>query len=502
MKPILCLGSLLCAALLAGCVVAPEISAQPAVPVAMAPAGPLDQLVAPVALYPDALLALVLPAATASSDIVLAARYLNSGGDPAQVEAQPWDDSVKGLAHYPDVVKWMDENLAWTQQIGDAYLSNPSEVMAAVQRVRAQARANGLLVDTPQQQVIIDGSYIRIIPAQADVIYVPRYDPEIIYVERPVYYASDPWLTFGVGFGVGWWLNYDCDWGHRVIVVNPHRGSHWQGRRDWRQPQYGEHDWHPWRPAPGRPRPPHRDFDARRDVRPVPPHGAPRVDHGQDGRPNGQRRHDQPNRVGQPNRPDRPDHLDQKPGPRDGRPDHANAPARSVPDTRQTRPATPNRPVQHPRPPVPKDQEEPGAHNRPAVRPPSNTQPQPPPTVQPTPAVVQPQPQPRPTPRQKRDDPPMAPSTAQRHADRPATAPGSRSDRPTAPRPAPAVQQPTPVIQPPAASREVRPPVPQQSRPPEVRQTRSAPATPPPVRRDPANDNQDNSRNSREREER
>lgn len=228
----------------------------------------LEQLVAPIALYPDALVALILPAATSSSDVVLAARFLKASNDPKEVDAQPWDESVKGLAHYPEVVKWMDENLSWTQRIGEAYLSNPDQVMAAVQMARARARGKGLLTDTPQQQVVMEDSAIRIVPANPEVIYVPRYDPEVIFVDRPVYYASDPWLTFGIGFGVGSWLTYDCDWGRRVIWVDRHRWDNGRGH-DWRRPHFpGRSDyvsrdtgWHQWRPSPDRPRPTYRHLN-------------------------------------------------------------------------------------------------------------------------------------------------------------------------------------------------------------------------------------------------
>lgn len=242
---------------------------------------PLDQLVAPIALYPDVLVALILPASTVSSDVVLAARYLGTGGDPQQVDAQPWDDSVKGLAHYPEVVKWMDENLAWTQQLGAAYLENAENVMTAIQRVRTEARAKGLLASTPQQQVVVENDVVEIVPAQPDVIYVPRYDPEIIFVDRPVIYETDPWLTFGVGFGVGWWLSYDFDWYHRRIWVDRHSRDHWRDRHEWRQPHFvggggaPRPGWEQWHPSPNRPRPPHRDFDRRPVVRPTPIPGSP-----------------------------------------------------------------------------------------------------------------------------------------------------------------------------------------------------------------------------------
>ena len=249
---------------------------------------PMEELVAPIALYPDALIALILPASTVSSDVVLAARFLKNGGAVEQVDSQPWDDSVKGLSHYPDVIKWMDENLAWTQRIGEAYVDQPQGVMDAIQRARTIARNNGVLVDTPQQQVVVQDSYIRIIPAQPDVIYVPRYDPEIIYVQRPTYYSPDPWLTFGIGFGVGSWLAYDLDWGRHSIWVDHHRHDRWRDHHDWRyrsfpgRPGFVARDpyWRRWQPLPGRPRPPHRDWNrgGHDIVRPTPLPGAPHFD--------------------------------------------------------------------------------------------------------------------------------------------------------------------------------------------------------------------------------
>ena len=194
----------------------------------------LEQLLAPIALYPDALIALILPASTVPTDIVLAARHLRDNpGDRAQIEHRAWDESVKSLTNYPEVLKWMDENLHWTRQVGEAFAVQPADVMQAMQRLRAKARAAGTLVDTPQQQVIAEQQVIRIVPAQADVIYVPHYEPEVVFVDRPVYYTQ-PFLTFGVGVPVGSWLAFDCDWRHNSIWVgNRHR--RWTGH-DWRRP--------------------------------------------------------------------------------------------------------------------------------------------------------------------------------------------------------------------------------------------------------------------------
>ncbi len=278
---------------------------------AVATSDEMEQLVAPIALYPDVLVALILPAAIESSDVVLAARFLEKGGAEAQIEGQPWDNSVKGLARYPDVVKWMDENLSWTRQLGDAYLDKPEEVMAAIQRVRARAKAQGLLASTAEQEVVAEGEYIRIVPAQPNVVYVPRYDPEIIFVERPVIYRTDPWITFGVGFGVGWWLGYDCDWRRRVIVVNPSYRHHWRHHHDWRHHRFVHHhrfhhDWKPWTPSHRRHhhhRNHHNHFNrpGREIARPTPHHGAPRHDWSRrwDRREHGARPHG--NRDGQRN---------------------------------------------------------------------------------------------------------------------------------------------------------------------------------------------------------
>src|ERR1051326_500733 len=220
----------------------------------------LDQLLGPIALYPDALIALILPASTVPSDVVLAARYLN-GGDPSRVDEQPWDDSVRALAHYPDLVKWMDENLRWTQQVGEAFLDQPAEVMKSVQHLRAEARAAGTLVDTIQQQVVVESDTISIVPTQPDVIYVPYYDPEVVYVRHDRY--SGPFFSFSIGYPTGFWLGYNVDWGHRRlwVVDRRDRERYWREQHDWRRPVFParpnvdhEPDRHAWTP-PAAPRP-------------------------------------------------------------------------------------------------------------------------------------------------------------------------------------------------------------------------------------------------------
>ena len=191
----------------------------------------LKNLVGPIALYPDALIALILPASTVPSDLVLAERYIASNGDPAQIANQPWDDSVKSLMRYPDVLKWMDQNLEWTTALGNAFLDQPADVMNSIQALRAEAIAAGNLTDTPQQRVVREKTCVRIVPAEPEVIYVPEYDPEVVYVQP---YSEDvgPLLTFSAGFAVGSWLNYDCDWDRRGIYVGQWRPG-WKRDRDW-----------------------------------------------------------------------------------------------------------------------------------------------------------------------------------------------------------------------------------------------------------------------------
>jgi Protein of unknown function (DUF3300) len=182
-------------------------------------------------LYPDALVALILPASTVPSDLVLAARYIASNGDPAQIANQPWDDSVKSLVRYPDILHWMDQNLEWTTAVGEAFLDQPADVMNSIQGLRAEAVAAGNLTDTPQQHVVQEETGIRIVPAQPDLIYVPQYDPDVVYAQ-PNWQNVGPLLTFGAGFAVGSWLNYDCDWGRHSIYVGQWRPG-WNHDRKW-----------------------------------------------------------------------------------------------------------------------------------------------------------------------------------------------------------------------------------------------------------------------------
>ncbi len=189
----------------------------------------LKDLAGPIALYPDPLIALILPASTYPADVVMAARFAASGDDPSLVDGKPWDDSIKALVRYPEVLAWMDENLEWTTQLGDAYLAQPEDVMDAIQDLRALAANLGNLTDTPQQVIVREEQYIRIVPAQPEYIYVPQYVPEVVYYERPV---AQPLLTFSVGCLVGSWLRYDFDWHQRRLYCGDWHHHDWDYHHD------------------------------------------------------------------------------------------------------------------------------------------------------------------------------------------------------------------------------------------------------------------------------
>jgi hypothetical protein len=190
----------------------------------------IDNLVGPIALYPDALLAQVLVAATFPDQIETAARFVRANGT-RDLDDQAWDVSVKAVAHYPTTLNMMAERPDWTTALGQSYSSQSSDVMESVQRLRAMASAQGNLVSTPQQQVIVNQGYYEIVPAEPRVIYVPVYDPFVIYT-RPVFYAGGfgGYWSFGIGFPIGAWLSYDCDWRGGRVYYDGWNGGGWRSR--------------------------------------------------------------------------------------------------------------------------------------------------------------------------------------------------------------------------------------------------------------------------------
>jgi Protein of unknown function (DUF3300) len=203
----------------------------------------LDQLVAPIALYPDSLVAQILAASTFPEQVVEADRWVQAHPDlkgdalGQAVDQMQWDPSVKALTGFPSVLGNMDKNLSWTSSLGDAYYNQQNDVMDAVQAMRLKAQQSGNLKTTQQQTVTSQGQTIVIQPAQPDVVYVPAYDPWIVYgppiVAWPGWYPypgiwwGGPFLSFGIGFGVGWyggfgwgWGHWGCNWGGHAVLYN------------------------------------------------------------------------------------------------------------------------------------------------------------------------------------------------------------------------------------------------------------------------------------------
>jgi hypothetical protein len=201
----------------------------------------LQQLVAPIALYPDALVAQILAASTYPTEIVEADRWMQQHSDlkgeqlAEAVNQQSWDPSVKAFAQFPSVLANMDKNLSWASALGDAYVNQQQAVLDAVQTMRKRAQQAGNLQTTPQETVATQGQTIVIQPADPDVVYLPLYDPWVVYGSPlvaypgwyafPGVYALGPGISFGVGFGIGFfagfgwgWRHWDADWRERRVM--------------------------------------------------------------------------------------------------------------------------------------------------------------------------------------------------------------------------------------------------------------------------------------------
>ena len=244
-------GSLVLGCLQGGC--ASEVARAETQPPAPAPhqsTQKLDQLVAPIALYPDALIAQILAGATYPSEIVEADRWLQQHPDlkgdalAKAVDAQSWDPGVKALTQFPGLLGMMDKNLSWTSSLGEAYVSEQQNVLDAIQVMRLRAQQAGNLKSTPQESVTTQGNTIVIEPANPQVVYVPEYDPWVVYgdplefypgwIGVPGFYFDGPGIGFGVGIGMGlfggfgWgWHSWETDWhGHGLIHGNHPYISH------------------------------------------------------------------------------------------------------------------------------------------------------------------------------------------------------------------------------------------------------------------------------------
>jgi Protein of unknown function (DUF3300) len=221
-----------------------QAATQPGIQPAQISPQQLQQLVAPIALYPDELVAQVLAAATYPTEIVEANRWLqeNSSLKDAQladaVDKQSWDPSVKALTQFPSVLAKMDKNLSWTSTLGDAYFNQSQDVLDAVQVMRKRAQNAGTLKTTAQETVTTKDQTIIIEPANPEIVYLPEYDPWIVYgapvLAYPGYFDEgffvDPFIFFDAGFPIRrhfhhhWgWHNWGCNWRDRFVVFNHNR---------------------------------------------------------------------------------------------------------------------------------------------------------------------------------------------------------------------------------------------------------------------------------------
>lgn len=202
------------------------------------PPDQLEQMVAPIALYPDPLLTNILMASTYPLEVVQADRWVKANPDvkgaalDKALEPQTWDVSVKSLTKVPDVLGRMSQNLDWTSDLGDAFLGQQQDVLAAIQRMRKKAEGNGALKDSKEQKVVVEKTtekeIIKIVPADPQVIYVPTYSAPVVYGSAwsypsyyyppmytypPGYVATTSLVSFGVGMAVGAAVWGNCNWG-------------------------------------------------------------------------------------------------------------------------------------------------------------------------------------------------------------------------------------------------------------------------------------------------
>ncbi len=203
-------------------------------------AAELEKLVMPIALHPDPLLAVVLPASVYPLEIVQAARFIKDTNNIPKVDDQPWDDNVKALAKFPDMIAKMDADLEWTMKLGQAFVDQGKELMDTIQALRAKAQQAGTLRTTKEQivnvtnVVVVQTNYsqvvtvtnhiVEVVPANPQVVYVPSYPPTVYYPPPAyVYNPYAPLITFGVGMAWGAILANNCNWGHGNVDVDVDR---------------------------------------------------------------------------------------------------------------------------------------------------------------------------------------------------------------------------------------------------------------------------------------
>ncbi|MEN6386263.1 MAG: DUF3300 domain-containing protein [Phycisphaerales bacterium] len=201
----------------------------------------IEQIVAPIALYPDNLLSQILMASTYPIEVIEAERWIKENNDvkgdalATALKQKNWDPSVKSLVNFPQVLSMMSEKLDWMQKLGDAFLSQQEDVMKAVQKLRSKASTEGNLKSTEEQVVKTEQQNIIIESANPQEIYIPTYDPGVVYGSWPYpayppynyyppgYSAGSNLLSFGVGFGLGAAWGYawgNCDWNGKDIDID------------------------------------------------------------------------------------------------------------------------------------------------------------------------------------------------------------------------------------------------------------------------------------------
>jgi hypothetical protein len=198
---------------------APAATAQPSIPGGSLTTAELEEMLGPIALYPDELLANVLAASVYPDEVAEAANFMKSPGAKDKIDSRDWEAPVKAIAKVPDVLKMMAEFPDWTTAIGQAYLTQAQDVMATIQTLRKKAKANGSLISNDQQTVVVQQDTVYIQAADPEIIYVPSYEPTVVYVDDPYDDAVAAGIIgFGMGVAVGAiWADLDCDWHHGCV---------------------------------------------------------------------------------------------------------------------------------------------------------------------------------------------------------------------------------------------------------------------------------------------
>ncbi|HZO86450.1 MAG TPA: DUF3300 domain-containing protein, partial [Verrucomicrobiae bacterium] len=233
---------------------APQAPAETPAPPPSAPAqrsaAELEKLAMPIALHPDPLIAIILPASVYPLEVVQAARFVKDTNNISKVDQQPWDENVKAVAKFPDLIAKMDSDLTWTTELGKAFLDQPKELMDTIQSLRGKANKAGTLQSSEQQVVTVTNevvnvtnvtqvatevvtvtnTVVQIQPSNPQVVYVPSYPPAVYY--PPPSYVYDPvapLVTFGVGMAMGAIIANNCDWHGGGVYVGHHGVGVWGG---------------------------------------------------------------------------------------------------------------------------------------------------------------------------------------------------------------------------------------------------------------------------------